>query len=1854
MYGRPEPRLMETYAFPRIPRERQPYLTEVARAYWDQENLIGSALQAQRYAVSGMVDESFDLWDELPDQYRQPEVIKYFGDIYNRDDMNLRIRQVEREQKNKKIMAKGGLSGLGLGIVIGGFLDPLNLLIPAPAAIKGARIGSTFLRNAGRTAAFGAGAIALTEAGLAATQQTRDIYEVTANIGAGTLLSGLLGGAVSMLPNQARRQLGKQLEAEGATRITTYMDDEGRVYTREAPEWDRPINMLEAGEPMTVGPEGKAYQPGSYPVALRRDRVFTKDPNTTLDRAYQMEFINEADYKIGKYLVNEVGDVPDSRVMFDIMDAVGYADIEGRQMALKGAFDSKNYGPYRVGIKLYKGHDATTTLHEWAHYWWEKRLTGDLKAKFNDWYKQQHSKMSVEEYYADRFAVDFISSGKAEEVTGQGLLSLFSGARKVLKRLINWVKYIDGQRVPKEIQDLIESPGVPHQRNARIRNEKIAAGEIEAPGQFTKGETDYGPSTPEPEMQGPPHPFDLVPRRTYKPPRKPMTVRRWLREAARRGPYYVSEKMEATFQSEKGMTRKGRRGQTIRKLNVNKVREALGMLPRSLTKDRNKAKGTLDDLLQSFIEQNIPARMQADYTIQDVIDLIKLEPDKVLAEGEYGYMVHQMVADQEAIRMAQIEEQGTLEALQDIPEALNDLVQSGKTVDQWIKSLPKDKRNDLITRIANAEDETARKAIAARIADEWGESSIEALEKRLKAEGYDEERIGIILEEYLDEGQAAPPITDESGRVLFQVEEVVDRTETPAFKKWFGDSVVVDNNGRPRVMYHGTHHNKPIEQIDLDKTQIGFHVGTTTQANQKIKSFLNPTTAHSNAPSNVYPVYVRIEKPFRMKDVGFFNAENVLEEMKNTEILPGSGLTMMDEVNYQAYKRKLKDFEKEPISPKQNKQKKNTFVRDLLKQYGYDGIVYQNRYEVGGMRKFDRKTRRNLDSGRYDYLDKLSERAEGYKDSKAEDSYIVFEAEQIKSAYNQGDWNPQDKRILYQIDEEAALDEALSLFDAETAADSNIAPIKGVSPETSKAILRFITANRLTGAAGAKVLYSKVTNAGKQLAEHLVLVPEILQKNLKGQGTTESAEIIKRRNVTGYVQKGQRRFFTHFVNSIKRSRGEGLVEEATGPQVAKASFNRKAYKAFKREVGQAVNELEYGRGIEQFTPDVQAAARELGQMTMEIGDRLRKAGLIPEPPEGEQPKPHFARSWRHDSIRKYRNDISEILLKELEESRKNDAAAKGNLSKANKGVVVDPAEVENALDSISGVPSGYMGFNDLSQAIDPNDFGTWKSKFLNNRILDVDYRNLIDVPIFRDGVEVDRVDFIEMDALKQFSRYVDSVMGSLTLTEKFGSVTMKDQFQYLWKVYNDAAKAAGKGAETTAIFKERDEVFKTMLALRDKVNGTYARTAGWEPGSMAYRVSKAGMSMNAMLMLGGMTVSSMADVTRPLWHWGFSNHANALQNYVSYYNSDAFKALRKEARDVWGAAISGWNRERLFAYIDRADDWDGATWLEKGIFNLADNMGLFTGMDAWNATMKEITSFVTVHAVVDAAEKLRRAVDSGKIATLDMTSAKQYVKESHLIQMAQMGLGLEDLVEVARQVSKHGERMDGVYLPRTPNWDNPALRSRFESAMVKEIDQVITTPGLSDRPLWTHWHIGQMASQFKSFSFASMRGVIVQGLQKGDVDTLQGMMAALMAGASVYALKQVEANKPITDNPAELILNAADRGGLTSYLMDIDSIAHRTTGGLMSIQAMVGGEGASRFSSRSTADILLGPSAGTLSDTIGLGSRTVPNALRGRMVRSDMAPAFRLLPYKNVPYIRWLLERLRDSAEEQLPVRRDD
>ena len=97
-------------------------------------------------------------------------------------------------------------------------------------------------------------------------------------------------------------------------------------------------------------------------------------------------------------------------------------------------------------------------------------------------------------------------------------------------------------------------------------------------------------------------------------------------------------------------------------------------------------------------------------------------------------------------------------------------------------------------------------------------------------------------------------------------------TDSKYFKKWFGDSKVVDENGQPLVVYHGSP-SHDITTFDSDKTLYG-------EISKGFNFFTNKKSAYQNSADDyanfagtngyrrngkVYETYLKIQKPLHIK-----------------------------------------------------------------------------------------------------------------------------------------------------------------------------------------------------------------------------------------------------------------------------------------------------------------------------------------------------------------------------------------------------------------------------------------------------------------------------------------------------------------------------------------------------------------------------------------------------------------------------------------------------------------------------------------------------------------------------------------------------------------------------------------------------------------------------------------------------------------------------------------------------------------------------------------------------------------------------------------------------------------------------
>lgn len=214
-----------------------------------------------------------------------------------------------------------------------------------------------------------------------------------------------------------------------------------------------------------------------------------------------------------------------------------------------------------------------------------------------------------------------------------------------------------------------------------------------------------------------------------------------------------------------------------------------------------------------------------------------------------------------------------------------------------------------------------------------------------------------------------------------------------AFVRWFGDSKVVDEAGRPLVVYHGTGADFTTfeRRQRMGLTDIGFHFGTADQAETATLAraydqktvYTTPEMAgegkmvtrpeyvkgyRAYGPkkgARVIPAYLSIKNPVRIEDADSFNVPRQL-----ADALVRAGVFTAEDV------RAVAPTAKWESSPEQM----TRFAKRLMDK-GYDGIVYRNAYEGAG------------------------------------DSYIALDAAQVKSIFNTGQFDPSESDIRWSFGE---------------------------------------------------------------------------------------------------------------------------------------------------------------------------------------------------------------------------------------------------------------------------------------------------------------------------------------------------------------------------------------------------------------------------------------------------------------------------------------------------------------------------------------------------------------------------------------------------------------------------------------------------------------------------------------------------------------------------------------------------------------------------------------------------------------------------------------------------------------------
>ncbi len=279
----------------------------------------------------------------------------------------------------------------------------------------------------------------------------------------------------------------------------------------------------------------------------------------------------------------------------------------------------------------------------------------------------------------------------------------------------------------------------------------------------------------------------------------------------------------------------------------------------------------------------------------------------------------------------------------------------------------------------HAKDKAAQDAVLAKypdIANEW----IAVMSKAWSEKSLDGFRA--MVEGKYGKNRPISGVEAESQGLTFQQAAVVPQTETKEFKNWFGDSKVVDADGKPLVVYHGTS-EKGLSGDAFSKELLGA-VTKSRSAKAGFYFVANKEVAAGYSRfANAKPVQDLIDKSNDAERLGKFDLANRLmaqaEKLEQTaspkENVVGAYLSIQNPFEFDAGDQRFLDIQDE--------------IHDAIREAktgGYDGIVFRNLID-------------NADWG----------------SDRALDHWVAFEPTQIKSATgNTGAFDPTNPSILQQ------------------------------------------------------------------------------------------------------------------------------------------------------------------------------------------------------------------------------------------------------------------------------------------------------------------------------------------------------------------------------------------------------------------------------------------------------------------------------------------------------------------------------------------------------------------------------------------------------------------------------------------------------------------------------------------------------------------------------------------------------------------------------------------------------------------------------------------------------------------------
>ena len=477
-------------------------------------------------------------------------------------------------------------------------------------------------------------------------------------------------------------------------------------------------------------------------------------------------------------------------------------------------------------------------------------------------------------------------------------------------------------------------------------------------------------------------------------------------------------------------------------------------------------------------------------------------------------------------------------------------------------------------------------------------------------------------------------------------------------------------------------------------------------------------------------------------------------------------------------------------------------------------------------------------------------------------------------------------------------------------------------------------------------------------------------------------------------------------------------------------------------------------------------------------------------------------------------------------------------------------------------------------------------------------------------------EFLENDIEMLGGRYLQNVAGDIELVRKFGDVNMTNEMKRIEDWYaNKLNDKTLTEKQLIKLNKQRISDSRDIAGMRDRIRGVY----GFSEDNIWTRMARSSRDLNYLRLLGGVTVSSLPDVSRVFMAEGF---AKTFQSGLGplIKNTKTFKVAASELQR-YGVGTDAIMSGKSDIIADVGDYAQGGTIIERGLRSASSKFGKINFLDHWTAGMKQLHAVTMQTSIFDG---LKKGVFDKRLARL--------------------GIDEQSAKDMYKQVVKHGKKEDGVWITNAKNWDRPDLERMWGAAVRKESDRVIVIPG-QEKPLFMSTEMGKTVGQFRSFILSATQRVFIAALQNQDHNAVGGLASLVGMGMFTYYLKQSIAGRAVSDDPAVWVTEGIDRSGAIGVIGEITNTIEKISGNSLGLRPLLGIDApASKQVSRTVSESLLGPTFGSLLSTTVAATNAITS--EDEMTEADVRTLRRLIPLQNLFYIRKGLDEVQKASSD--------